>query len=149
MKPMICQVCKSALNSRMDSEFTAITYLHPEGVGTDHEPIPVEPPHDWRGECDFCSTGRPEWVLPTRGFTLPDMEHAPDDHMSAGDWAACDECARLIERNQWSRLVERAVTAQISRHPDMEVIRDDLSTRLGRMYRLIRKNTNGTLRPLD
>lgn len=148
MRQIICDVCKSALNSRADGNLTGIDYIHPEGRGEDHEPKPVEAPEDWRGECDFCSDTNPAFILPTRGFKMPGLDVLPDDHMSAGDWAACDTCAKLIERDQWNRLVQRAVDAQIGRTPGMQFLRDDLTTRLGRMYRVIRKNTTGPLRPL-
>jgi hypothetical protein len=33
------------------------------------------------------------------------------DTGSQGDWAACDECAELIRKNAWNRVLQRAVDA--------------------------------------
>lgn len=54
--------------------------------------------------CDFCS-GRPVVAAyPCRDFTIPDCPEIG----SLGPWAACADCARLIDTDQRDALAWRA-----------------------------------------
>ena len=103
--PRICKTCNVALDTAMTID--GVGYQHPARMGTvDHEVVPVEPTEDWRGACDFCRTGTAAWVLPVRDFAPSELPQ----HTSTGGWAACGECARLIEKDQWNALVRRVVS---------------------------------------
>lgn len=53
--------------------------------------------------CDFCSGQPVLWSYPCRDFQFP------EGIGSAGAWAACAECARLIDADQREALAQRAV----------------------------------------
>ena len=134
-QPLICQVCDSVLNTHMTTD--GITYIHPaqlEPAG--HDPVPVEPPEGWRGVCDFCLTERAQWNIPAKTFTTPVQTHT-----SAEDWAACDVCVSLIERNQWNALVRRVMEQSRAKYPDWP--QDEIEPQLKALYRALRKNITG------
>jgi len=105
----------------------------------DHPPIPVsteEAGEQLRSRCDFCYADYPEYQIPARTFTR-------GASVSVGDWAACDGCVRLIQRDQWNKLMERVVASWTARHGQMsEAVRADLRG----MYRQLRKNITGSPR---
>jgi hypothetical protein len=37
------------------------------------------------------------------------LKHAMFGHESIGAWAACEQCARLVDEVRWSELTERAL----------------------------------------
>jgi hypothetical protein len=136
-EPSVCAVCGRVLDHRDD-----VGFVHTVGdAGADHDPIPV--PVDQAlvvaGRCDFCYADYPEWVIPAREF------EALPGHMSSGDWAACEACARLIESNQWSALQRRAAQSWLQRHG--EPMAPLVLAGLPRLYRLLRKNITGTKQP--
>lgn len=144
MKPLICAVCDHVLDMRADDD--GFHYQHTlQDLPADHDPVPIEQPAGWTGgRCDFCNDARPEWVLPSRTFETP-IETAT----SGGDWAACNECARFIERDQWNALIRRCVDAFMRRHPEHgPETATSVETRLKQLYRKLRKNISGSLRPL-
>lgn len=55
--------------------------------------------------CDFCSSPSIAWDYPTRSFQIAGMQWASD-----GDWAACTDCAELIERGDRAGLVMHCIT---------------------------------------
>ncbi len=55
--------------------------------------------------CDFCSHPDPRWKYPANDFQLEDVQRLG----SQGAWAACDECAALIESGDKTGLLERAL----------------------------------------
>ncbi|GAA3145477.1 hypothetical protein GCM10020255_023340 [Rhodococcus baikonurensis] len=111
-RPIICSICLKALDSKLDED--GVTYIHGEQHGDlGHEPDPIEAPADWRGACDFCSTDQAVWELPAKTFT------AINNHISAENWAACNTCAALIEKNQWNALVRRVKAQYIEKHPGL------------------------------
>lgn len=120
-----------------------VSYVHGlQDLPSDHAPAPIPMPSDYLGRCDFCNGGIPVWVVPARDFLMPHSDH----DFSSGDWAACDECAPLIERNDWNGLVSRVVADYEHRHgSDMA---DSTVTAVRGMYRLLRKNITGPLRLL-
>lgn len=60
--------------------------------------------------CDFCSSHEVFQVYMAEDFTAVELE-APNGHPvylnSTGGWAACHECAKLVEAAQWDELLER------------------------------------------
>lgn len=61
-------------------------------------------------ECDFCTTeANPQvaaWRFPCSPFTA--SSGAPNLFIDyRGDWAACDECRRLVALERWDELVDR------------------------------------------
>lgn len=60
--------------------------------------------------CDFCSSQEVYQVFMAEDFTAIQVT-APDGHPvylnSTGGWAACHECAKLVESAQWNELLER------------------------------------------
>lgn len=134
----VCRTCKRVLDedSRLGFRHTV------QDASTDHEadPVPYAEMFDVKGRCDFCNLDHPDFVLPVRDYLV-----APG-HMNQGDWAACTPCAALIERDQWSALIRRVVTLTLEHHPE----RDSREVEVGvnRVYRLLRKNIAGSLRPL-
>lgn len=72
--------------------------------------------------CDFCSVpGREQemWSYPcaphVHGVIVSDLPLGA----SRGDWAACENCHELIERNDRKALVERSVKLDWERHPEL------------------------------
>lgn len=122
-----------------------------EGVGYDHslgeqrlvdhpaDPVPQSEAVATVGRCDFCFADFPEWLVPARDFEVM------PGHMSDGDWSACAECVRLIESNQWARLLRRARQSWERRHE--EVMPPAMEAGLARMYRLLRKHISGSPYP--
>jgi hypothetical protein len=60
--------------------------------------------------CDFCSSREVFQVFMAENFTAAQLA-APDGLPvylnSTGGWAACRDCARLVETAQWDELLER------------------------------------------
>lgn len=136
---MVCVECRRVL----DIVFTddGPRYDHSVADLADHEPVPVEAPDGYRGgRCDFCNSDNPSHVLPARSFLTEMPMHGSDD-----DWAACTDCAVLIERDQWNRLLDRVWTCRAERgqpHGDAE------RAATKRLWRTLRKNVTGSLRPI-
>jgi hypothetical protein len=64
-----------------------------------------EPGHKY---CDFCCVESVHKVFASTNFVIPDLGPVVTQ-ASIGGWAACSECARLIDGNRWSELTERAL----------------------------------------
>lgn len=69
--------------------------------------------------CDFCCSfpmhtlyDAPDFE--TAGFSVPEMGMVAK---SIGHWAACEECAALIDANKWDELTERAVSFFLRKNP--------------------------------
>lgn len=79
--------------------------------GTDHVAVPVGI-DEIRGaaRCDFCSGPNPDWTLPVEKF------EANAQQGSSGDWLACEVCARAIKKNQWDKVLRRAVDTAAVKH---------------------------------
>lgn len=137
---IICQVCDQALH-RINSA-DGMGYIHTTLDPGEHAPVPVQAPPGWRGRCDFCTDTVASFVLPARDFTVPYNPNAS----SLGDWAVCEWCALLINTNRWNTVLARAIAAheRIHGHPAT----DEHRTRLRSLYRTLRRNITGTLRPI-
>jgi hypothetical protein len=75
------------------------------------EIIAIEP-FPGRECCDFCCVESTHKIFACKNFVIPDL--GPVSHESIGAWAACEECARLVDGGKWSELTERAL-AQFKR----------------------------------
>jgi hypothetical protein len=62
-----------------------------------------------------------------------------------GDWMACATCAPLIDANQWNALLRRVQEAWEKDH-GMDAP-EDKKTGWRVLYRLLRRNITGALRP--
>lgn len=132
----MCEVCGRVLD-----HVGGTGYVHTVGdssVGHRAVPIPQSEALVVAGRCDFCYADYPEWLVPAREF-----EVVPG-HISSNDWAACNDCAALIEKHQWSALLRRARVSWESRHGAMPPA---MEQGLARMYRLLRKHMAGSLQP--
>lgn len=107
----------------------------PEGY--DHPAVPVEDTEVVvRDRCDFCFVDGTEWVIPARSFETP----VPGSG-SEGDWAACDDCATCILRNDWNGLLRRVLASWEERHG--QPMDEPVVQALRVMYRQLRKNITG------
>lgn len=135
----ICLVCGRVLDYWQTRGWQhSIATTDPEEV--DHPPIPVtaqEAGEQLRPRCDFCYSDYPEFILPARTF----REGGPG--VSVGDWAACEMCARCIEKDAWNKLMERVVASWEARQGPMS---PQVAADLRRMYRTLRKNVTGSIR---
>ncbi|MFF1555876.1 hypothetical protein ACFVX3_33215, partial [Rhodococcus erythropolis] len=127
-RPIICSICLTGLDTSLSDNGS--TYIHGARHGDPgHEPDPIEAPADWRGACDFCTTGQATWELPVNTFT----NHS--ERIESGNWAACNTCANLIEKNQWNALVRRVTTQTLENHPDLpDTTTPLLETQLKSLY---------------
>lgn len=142
-KVFVCDICGRVLDLRTDEQ--GATYVHTfQDCPADHEPVPVEAPPGYRGgRCDFCNVDHPEFVVPVRDFPVPGLEAT---HNSLGDWAACAACAQLIKRNQWNALVARVVV--LKKRAGLP-ISDRAVSALRAIYRRLRENIKGAVRPIE
>jgi hypothetical protein len=144
----VCATCGRVLERWVSPDGTEEQFRHSHiDQPETHAPVPVKPQEaaSWTGRCDFCSADNPAWVLPARDFQFVQFEDDEYDTGSAGGWAACDECARLIRQNAWTRLVTRAQAHYEEKHGPMHP-QAALAMRV--MYRNLRKNVTGSLRPI-
>jgi hypothetical protein len=75
--------------------------------------------------CDMCSAPRPAWRYPARTFTTH-LFTPTFDQQSVGDWAACPDCARLIEAGDIAGLTTRSLDALIMDNPELICVLDIL-----------------------
>lgn len=139
----ICAVCGRVLSHVTDSQGVGWMHSPMDQLAEDHPAVPVKQDEvPMIGRCDFCSADYPANLIPARSFVLPFQTQ----HMSNGDWSACLACTALIEANQWSRLVDRALaTFRHVRPPEHEeMVRHATAV----MYRKLRANITGPPRPL-
>jgi len=54
--------------------------------------------------CDFCTAPDPVWRYYAETYVVERLQVR-----SLSEWLACDECAKLIETNQWNRLAKRSL----------------------------------------
>jgi len=62
--------------------------------------------------CDFCSSPSVAWRFPAVTFAAFDLVR------SIGNWAACEECARLVNDNNRVALCYRSVDSFMEAFPD-------------------------------
>lgn len=124
-----------------------MSYLHTitdvmDGKDVHHEPVPMQAPAEWRGHCDFCTAGEPTFVVPAQDFTMPTIPNG----FSTGDWAACEQCALLIDTARWQSVVHRPATHfhRLMGFPMPMDIRSSLWT----LYCKLAENITGPTRPI-
>lgn len=101
----------------------------------DHEPVPVKDSEveDIDERCDFCYEKSPLWVVPVRSFVYLGAN-------SAGNWAACDDCALLVAQGRWRDVLTRAKNSWVQRHGEMDAL---VEAGLMGLYRMLRRNQTG------
>lgn len=117
---VVCSVCGRVLSY----DGTEQRYVHnlQDQIREDHPPVAVHasemPTHNAR--CDFCNRDVAHediWTVPASDFQMPQAigitasgkVDSTRPQMSVGDWAACLDCVRLIQRDRWSQLVKRVL----------------------------------------
>ena len=148
----VCAVCGRILNVYVSPEGRR-SWLHTYAdLPEDHPAVPVDLGDGIhpRPRCDFCDSEQPTWELPARSFilpgpilpmSLPGTSSGPVENASHGNWAACDHCAHLIDRNQWTALRRRALAAWSDR--DDSTQRAAVDRQLGQLYRQLRRHITG------
>lgn len=71
--------------------------------------------------CDLCGDAYPCW-----DYECPDFSIEHVDFGSWGDWAACQECSELIEKDDYEGLLQRALDNPAG-HADPEYWRRRIS----------------------
>jgi hypothetical protein len=93
--------------------------------------------------CDFCNQGSFVKAYACHSFVY--LKGTPMEHYRCEEWAACGECAALIDAEQWGTLTDRAVRAFVRQHQaidyDVPALREHVSD-LHRAFRqyLIRES---------
>lgn len=80
------------------------------------EPMIVRP----AGRCDFCGDRHPAWHYPCREFVrgvVPGSRRLVLHMM--GPWAACASCRRLIDADEWGRLLRRVTRLYRAANPGL------------------------------
>jgi hypothetical protein len=70
--------------------------------------------------CDFCSEDRERirWQFQCTNILAATtiQESGITDHWHTGPWAACDECADLVEANDWNTIIDRSFATGVRRN---------------------------------
>jgi len=78
--------------------------------------------------CDFCNQGKLVKAYACHSFVY--LKGTPMEHYRCEEWAACAECAGLIDSGRWPDLRERAVQAFVRQHKlvdyDIPVLREQV-----------------------
>ena len=82
--------------------------------------------------CDFCAAPEAIWRHPARSFIGYVAGGVVGE--SVGDWAACQECHRLIVSGDRVRLTERSVVTFIAMHPELGAVKTELATEMGILH---------------
>lgn len=110
-----------------------------------HSPVPtIMQAMDRRPRCDFCTTDSVTHTIPARSFDMPTPDSTPTNR-SIGDWAACDTCAQLVHRNQWTRLEQHVAALHHDRNG--VPLTADQHRALHRVWRRLRANIVGPPHP--
>ena len=83
------------------------------------------------GSCDFCTAQPIRKFYSCRNFKWHAQNVFPGG--SAGAWAACAECAELVDAERWAVLTERSLREFLINH---SITQGDV-TRLREQFRLI------------
>ncbi len=145
-KVRVCAVCARVLDNFEPANGGDTKWLHvynPDG----HVAVPAMLDEiQTEGQCDFCGALHPPFELPVRDFEFGG-DAGLQDHGSRGHWAACGDCALLLEKRDWEGVIMRAIVADEvrcgGRPMEVEVRRE-----LRRLYRMVQRNQLGPVRPL-
>lgn len=112
----VCARCGMAINYMLkttgrqdDPEFV---WVH--GGPADHDPVLAPSSGQPRLYCDFCSAPDPGWVIDTDQdfqITVVDWDGGSLTENFTGGWAACGQCAELVQTGQRRALLARAVAS--------------------------------------
>ena len=91
--------------------------------------------------CDFCSAPDAGWRHPARSFIGYVACGVVGE--SVGDWAACQECHRLIVSGDRVRLTERSVVTFIAMHPELGAVKTESATEMGILHANFFENRTG------
>jgi hypothetical protein len=91
--------------------------------------------------CDFCSLPSVVWRYPARTFAAYVVANIGGE--SVGDWAACEQCHRLIEVDDRAGLTERSLVTLIAKHPEMEPARSELMEHMTSLHVMFFENRTG------
>lgn len=115
-----CAVCGRVLEAVLNSSTgETVDYQHSLAGSVDefdHMPVPVlygEIPDQLRPRCDFCHADWPTHTLVTIPLTMPGSDETV---RWDAEWAACEECAELIQTNRWPVLTRRAIASFEARY---------------------------------
>jgi hypothetical protein len=97
--------------------------------------------------CDFCSAPAPAWRYPARTFLAYCVANVAGE--SVGDWAACDECHRLIEAEDRNGLAQRSLDGLISKHPETRPVAAALYADLAELHDQFFAHRSGTAVSID
>ena len=79
--------------------------------------------------CDFCNRGSFIKAYACHAFVY--LKGTPMEHYRYEEWAACADCATLIDAGQWDKLAERTVQAFVKQHRtaprDVPTLREHVS----------------------
>lgn len=97
--------------------------------------------------CDFCSAPAPAWRYPARTFLAYCVANVAGE--SVGDWAACDECHRLIEAEDRNGLAQRSLEELILKHPEAWLAAAALYEDLADLHNQFFAHRSGMAVPID
>jgi len=97
-------------------------------------------------QCDFCSAPRPAWRYPAWSFIAYRASNLAGE--SVGDWAACDDCHKLIEVNDRQRLAQRSLDELILKHPQATAAAEILLHDLADLHRQFFEHRCGPAVPI-
>jgi hypothetical protein len=117
---MVCAVCSEPLNRALpmadSGSFTGEVQYRHRSDATDHVPQPQLAAEHYGADldmvCEFCNGSDPVWSYFAPGITMHVLDDA-DEMFPVSDygdrWAACRECANLIEHDNRPRLLDRSI----------------------------------------
>jgi hypothetical protein len=148
---MVCKTCKRPLERNVARGTGEVTWEHHEQDSlSGHKAIPVDPEDGKvKGRCDFCNQdlGAEKFLLPVRDFIAGTNPITGKLQGYEGDWMACGTCAPLIDGNRWNVLLIRVQQCWEQDH-GMDAP-EDKKTGWRVLYRLLRRNITGALRPVE
>ena len=90
--------------------------------------------------CDFCAAQPVVKVYACWNFIVPGTKDAVFAHESIGGWAACEHCARFVDKKRWLKLTGRAARRFVKLHklPSYEFA--DVREQFRQIHKLFKKN---------
>jgi hypothetical protein len=75
-----------------------------------------------QARCDFCLSIPVVRLFTSNSFILDEAhpEVGLGALLSDGGWAACAVCAALVDADNWKGVTDRALSAFIGRHPELD-----------------------------
>lgn len=134
---MVCAQCSQPLNryiplNALGEQVGDVIYTHVKNQKADHEAVPQPRAEHFEEQltqfCDFCTSTEVRWRYRAPGIkmlVLGDDDDPVGQHHSSSDWAACEPCARLIERRSKKALLQRAL--QSFDEDTRELVRETMS----------------------